>query len=98
MSNSVIDESYISKTKLEMMLLTDMQIRLMFADLVVPIHCDEDTINDWLSAFCNTHVRKQDVIGDKEYHEYIVTDNDLAWLRQFKDKIINHNWRPDDVD
>lgn len=100
MANSVEDGSYIAKNELSLSMISNMQKRLMFADIVVPSHCDEGSICDWLGAFAyvgpnSTVGDRKKVIGLEEYRLYLESDS-VVWLRQFKRKVFD-GWAPDDV-
>lgn len=97
MANSVEDESYISRNKLDMMFLTDMQKRLLFADLIVPSQHTSVLISKWLAVASNNEHR-QNILGKKEYDEYTACnslDSRTTWFKGFRRKVLDGWVAPD---
>lgn len=104
MANTIEDNSGFIKPSYDITTLTPSQRRMHIADLLVPIVTTEDDVEAWVCAFCvsvNTSSPKYpriydeslaEVLGVAETNTYIETDGDtqsLAWLYQFKQKIIS---------
>lgn len=91
MANSIEDTSYISRTKLDMMFLTDMQKRLLFADLIVPSQHTSVLISKWLEVASNGEHR-QNILGEHEYNKYNSCnslDSRVSWFKEFRRKVLD---------
>lgn len=80
--------------------LTPLQQRAAFADLLVPVVNNENTLCDWITALCasivgtigNCKVAElslRDLIGDRATDEYFHTDGDKESLRWYGSARIN---------
>lgn len=103
MAGSIKDNSTfhrdVSKAANEMK--TDLQIRMAFADMLVPSQHNDNLVSDWLAAFCAgldsndsgkkncTEVLHTTIIGNTKQREYLMTEDDVKWLKDLKKDIEN---------
>lgn len=101
MANSIEDTSYIKK---ENCTHTKMQIRAMFADLMVPRVITLEDALGWMDVFCITYdvrsesidqLSKYDLLGTDKAEEYYncADENTADWVNAFR-RLVRQGWQP----
>ncbi len=97
-ANTIEDKSYHKRSACSH---SEMQVRSMLASLLIPVLETDDDAYRWMTAFCiavtpvGTLKREATmiVIGAYKNQEWYDSEDELAWVRQFK-KDIENGWGP----